>query len=231
MQYVKQLIADGYVGKVLSTSLIASGMAWGGMSPAADAYVNDINNGATMLTIPFSHTIEAVCGALGEFQSLNAVISNNFKEATVIETGEKIPKSAEDQLIIGGLLESGTPISLHYRGGVSLGTNFLWDINGTDGDLLLTGPGGHTQFMEPSLRGGKRGDKHLADMPVPDTYRWVSDEVPPGPPLNVAQTYFRLAEDLKKGTCQVATFQDAVARHRLIECIRAAANTGANQNI
>jgi len=231
MQYVRRLVGDGYVGKVLSTTLIGSGMAWGGMGGAADAYVNDRHNGATMLTIPFGHTIDAVCLALGEFQSLNAAMANNRTESIVMETKEKMAKTAEDQLSISGTLQSGATIAVHYRGGRSRGTNFLWEINGTEGDLQLSGPGGHAQFMEPVLRGAHRDDKALSDMPVPEEFRWVPASVPPGPAFNVAQSYARLFDDIRNSTSIVASFEHAVKRHRLLEAIENAAYTGQRQTL
>jgi hypothetical protein len=49
--------------------------------------------------------------------------------------------TAEDQVMVSGLLEGGAAFSIHYRGGVSRGTNLLWEINGTEGDLQLTAAG------------------------------------------------------------------------------------------
>lgn len=231
MQYVRDLVAQGYVGRVLSSTLVGSGMAWGGMAPAADAYVNDVRNGATMLTIPLGHTIDAVCDALGEFQSLNAVIATNLLETVVLETKEKIAKSAEDQVAIAGTLRSGATISVHYRGGRSRGTNFSWEINGTEGDLLLTGPGGHAQFMEPALRGARGEEKTLSEIQVPETYRQVANAVPPGPPFNIARAYVQLAEDMRNGSTRMPTFEHALIRHRLLEAVREAARTGTRQTL
>lgn len=231
MQYVRDLISQGYVGHVLSSTLIGSGMAWGGVTPVADAYVNDLRNGATMLTIPLGHTIDAVCCALGEFESLNAVIATNLSEAVVLETKETIAKSAEDQIVIAGTLRSGATISVHYRGGRSRGTNFSWEINGTEGDLLLTGPGGHAQFMEPALRGARGDEKTLSELTVPDSYRRIANELAPGPAFNVARAYAQLAEDMRSGSTRMATFEHAVLRHRMLEAVREAASTGVRQTL
>src|SRR5207253_4259258 len=57
-------------------------------------------------------------------------------------TGERKPMTADDQVCVSGLLESGAALSIHYRGGRSRGTNLLWEINGTEGDLQLTAAGG-----------------------------------------------------------------------------------------
>ncbi|CAM5704493.1 hypothetical protein MAUB1S_03679 [Mycolicibacterium aubagnense] len=78
--------------------------------------------------------------------------------------------TAEDQIAVTGRLESGAVASLHYRGGSSRGTNLLWEINGTEGDLVLTGDSGHLQFGQAELRGA-RGDRRAscARCPCPAT--------------------------------------------------------------
>src|SRR5207245_950189 len=64
--YVHDLIKQGYVGEVLSTSLIGSGMGWGPTVEPYNAYVNDKKNGATMLSIALGHAADALCHCLGD---------------------------------------------------------------------------------------------------------------------------------------------------------------------
>src|SRR5881275_2886061 len=49
--YVRDLVDQGYVGEVLSTTMIGSGMGWGPTVEPYNAYLNDRKNGATMLSI------------------------------------------------------------------------------------------------------------------------------------------------------------------------------------
>src|SRR5438067_7782526 len=136
--FLRDLVKEGYVGEVLSTSVIGSGMGWGPVVPAWNAYTNDKKNGATMLSIPVGHTADALCHALGEMREISATLTSRRRSATIIETGEAEPMTAEDQIAIHGILDGGAAFSIHYRGGVSRGTNFLWEINGTEGDLQIT---------------------------------------------------------------------------------------------
>ena len=46
VSYVRDLIGQGYVGEVLSTTLIGSGMGWGPTVEPFNAYMNDKKNGA-----------------------------------------------------------------------------------------------------------------------------------------------------------------------------------------
>jgi predicted dehydrogenase len=228
--YVRDLIKQGYVGEVLSTSLIGSGYGWGPTVPAFNAYLNDKNNGATMLSIPLGHTVDALCHCLGEIRELTATTAVRRKSFTIDGTGERKPMTAEDQVCVTGLLEDGAAFAVHYRGGLSRGTNLLWEINGTEGDLQLTAAVGHAQLFEMTVRGGKGAQAALDVLPVPDEYVW-SPPQGPGLSTNLAQAYVRFARDYREGTHFCPTFDDAVTRHRMLDAIEKAAATGQRQTL
>src|SRR6059036_455957 len=186
--YVRDLIEQGYVGEVLSTTLIGSGMGWGPTVEPFNAYLNDKKNGATMLSIAVGHAADALCYCLGEVGELSATMAMRRKTYTIAETGESKPMSAEDQVAVSGLLEGGAALSIHYRGGSSRGTNLLWEINGSEGDLQLTATGGQAQIFEMTVRGGTGAQSSLEVLPVPEKYWWSP---PQGPSTNVAQAYAR----------------------------------------
>ena len=228
--YVRDLIKQGYVGEVLSTSLIGSGLGWGPTVEPFNAYLNDKKNGATMLSIPLGHTADALCHCLGEVRELSATMTARRKYFTIVGTDERKPMSTDDQVCVTGLLEGGAALSIHYRGGFSRGTNLLWEINGTEGDLQLTAAGGHAQMFEMTVRGGKGAQTGLEVLPVPEQYRW-SPPQGPGLSTNVAQAYARFARDYREGTHLCPTFDDAVTRHRMLNAIEVAAATGHRQTL
>jgi predicted dehydrogenase len=224
--YVRDLIEQGYVGEVLSTTLVGSGMGWGPTVEPYNAYLNDKKNGATMLSIAVGHTADALCHCLGEVRELSATMAMRRKTFTIAESGETRPTTADDQVAVSGLLEGGAAFSIHYRGGVSRGTNLLWEINGSEGDLQLTATGGQAQIWEMDVRGGKGAQSSLELLPVPEQYWWAP---PQGPGTNVAQAYARFARDYREGTHLCPTFDDAVTRHRMLNAIETAAATGERQ--
>src|SRR5713226_5110922 len=228
--YVHDLIKQGYVGEVLSTTLIGSGMGWGPTVESYNAYLNDKTNGATMLSIALGHAADALCHCLGEVRQLSATMAVRRKSFTIADTGESKPMTADDQVCVTGMLESGAALSIHYRGGRSRGTNMLWEINGTEGDLQLTAAGGQAQIFEMTVHGGKGAQSSLEVLPVPDQYRW-SPPQGPGPSTNVAQAYARFARDYREGTHFCPTFDDAVTRHRMLNAIETAAATGQRQTL
>ncbi|WP_221030224.1 Gfo/Idh/MocA family protein [Actomonas aquatica] len=221
IEHLAKLIADGYVGKVLSTTLIGSGGNWAGQCIAEHAYLFDTANGATMQAIPLAHTFAAVKDVLGPFGDLSARFVSNFDKVTLAETGETAPKDAPDQVLIHGTMESGAAVAVHYRGGVSRGTNLLWEINGTEGDIQVTADLGHAQMVQLTLRGA-RGDATEMEslMPSAEAYAgWPEDALV----RNVTRMYARLADDIQNGTHTVPSFQDAVALHEVIDAIETSA--------
>src|SRR5206468_1139217 len=228
--YVHDLIKQGYVGEVLSTTLIGSGMGWGPTVEPYNAYLNEKKNGATMLSIALGHAADALCHCLGEIRELSATMTVRRKSFTIAGTGERKPMTTEDQVAVSGLLEGGAAFSIHYRGGVSRGTNFLWETNGSEGDLHLTAAGGQSQIFEITVHGGKGAQSSLEVLPVPEPYRW-SPPQRPGPSTNVAQAYARFARDYREGSHLCPTFDDAVTRHRMLNAIETAATTGQRQTL
>ena len=221
--YVRDLVRQGYVGEVLSTTLIGSGMGWGPTVEPYNAYLNERMNGATMLSIALGHAADALCYCLGEIRDLSATMTMRRKSFTIAGTGDSQPMHADDQVCVVGLLDGGAALSIHYRGGRSRGTNLLWEINGTEGDLQVAADGGQAQIFEITVRGGNGAQSSLELLPVPRQY-WFSPLH--GPATNVAQAYARFARDYREGTHLCPTFDDAVTRHRMLDAIETAAATG-----
>lgn len=217
IDYLHELIAAGYIGEVLSTTLVASGDAWGHQTETANAYVNDRKNGATMLSVPVAHTIAGMIDVLGDFADISARMINRYSSARITQTGETIPKTAHDQVLIHGSLKSGAAFSIHYRGGISRGTNLLWEINGTDGDIQVTGASGHAQIVQLSIRGATGSVHELVPLnPPASAYENWPDNAAA---RNLARLYAKLARDIVSGTHTAPDFQDAVKLHRIIDAI------------
>lgn len=224
VRYVADLVRQGYVGDVLSTTLVGTGMSWGAQTELPNAYNIDKSNGVTVLTIPVSHSVDALCQILGEIDSLSGLLALRRTSAIVAETGETIPMTSDDQVAFAATLDSGIVASVHYRGGLSRGTGLLWEINGTAGDIRVSAAGGHLQIFDATVEGATGDDAGLQALPVPDAY--FSTALRGGPALNVAETYARLARDLRDGTSTCPTFEDAVTRHQMIEAIEASTAQG-----
>jgi predicted dehydrogenase len=231
VRYARDLIRDGYLGDVLGTTMVGSGMVWGGeVASHRQAYWFDKAAGATALTSAALHALDPLHFVLGEFATVATNLVVGRTETTVVEDGSRIPVTAPDQVAVIGTLESGTAASVFYRGGVSRGDNFRWEINGTDGDLVLTAPWGNMQVASLALAGGRGAETVAAPLEIPAGYlRDVPAELAGTPGAGVALLYADLARDLAADTRTVPDFELALARHRLIAAIEESSATGVRQ--
>lgn len=230
INHVRQLLAEGYVGEVLSSSIVASVTNFCPEVIPASVYLLDRKNGASMLTIPFGHAVDAFCWCLGEFVELKATLATRYPEVRLADSGTTVNSTIADQISVSGTLQNGAVASIHFHGGKSRGPGFQWEINGTEGDLVIEGSSGHIQMTPVNLKGARGAEKKVVDLPTPASCLWAPKETPEGFPFNVAQAYVHVAEDMMTGSEKAPTFDDAVMRHRMIEAIVTAAKTGRQQS-
>src|SRR3989475_3789532 len=126
----------------------------------------DKTNGANVLTIAVGNSLDLLNYVLGEFADLSAVSDLRRPRITIEETGERIVKTAPDQIAVIGTLTSGTTASVHIREAVAGGTGFLWEINGTDGTLRITAAEAQPQIF-PLTVAGAQGRNELAELAIP----------------------------------------------------------------
>jgi predicted dehydrogenase len=227
VEFVKQLLADGYVGEVLSTTMVGLSIP-GDVVGRANAYMLDRANGANLLTISVGHSLDTLNHVLGEFADLSAVSDLRRPRITIEETGEQVAKSAADQIAVIGTLASGATASIHVREAVAGGTGFLWEINGTDGTLRITADAAHPQIF-PLTVAGAHGHGQFAALAVPAalTQKWPALTGLEGTPAyNVGRAYAAFAADIDHGTHTVPDFADAVRRHDVIAAIERSAASG-----
>src|SRR2546429_4164712 len=227
IEFVQQLLRDGYVGEVLSTTMVGLSIP-GDVVVQPNAYMLDKSNGANLLTVPVGHSLDLLNYVLGEFADLSAVSDLRRPLITIQETGEHIVKTAADQIAVIGTLRSGATASVHIREAVAGGSGFLWGINGTDGTLRITADAAVPGIF-PLTVAGAQGRNQLAELAVPTalTQKWPTlTSLEGAPAFNVGRVYAAFAADIATGTHTVPDFADAVRRHELIAAIERSAASG-----
>lgn len=227
--HMKQLIADGYLGQVLSCTMNSS-LGGAGTRPSYFAWAADRAKGANTLTIHGGHSVDALCYVLGEFREVSATISALITTATVTDTNETVPVTAPDHMLVNGVLESGALASIHIRNVPAHGTGFVFEVHGTEGALVVTSDM-QAQMGELTLRGARKGDAAIAELPTPREHRWIPDAVPTGPPVNMGQMFLRLASGIRDGAPIDPDFNRAVQLHELIAAMERASDTGQRQRL
>jgi predicted dehydrogenase len=226
LHLLADLIRAGEIGEVLSTTLVSVGEQWGPTVPAGNEYLLDPANGATMLSIPFGHAVDALTHILGEFTEISATMATRRTRVTAAN-GSPLAMATPDQIAVNGTLDNGAVASIHVRGGRTAGLRFHWEITGSDGEFVVVGKHGHLQFGLIEVFRSTDG-RPLEPVWVPHEY-----EATPGDPSSlsytVAQAYAGLVKDVNDGGHRTPTFADAVVRHRMLDAVERAAATGTRQ--
>ena len=223
VRFIKDYIRQGNIGEVLSTSMIGSGVIYGGFTEKANDYTVNPENGAGMLNVMFANAVDALASVLGEFSELSATTATRRKTTKIIETGEEIPIKIADQVAVTGTLQNGAVASVHFRGGHLSGTNFFWEINGTKGDIQIAATGGSLAVFEVTVKASTGKNNTMEILEIPAEYNLVPNKELGLIPTNVGQNY----QLIQQGNAP--TFDDAIIRHRMIEAIEEAARTGTKQ--
>jgi predicted dehydrogenase len=103
VNYAKDLISNGYVGKVLSVNVSYSLPPFptaSGTLDQAHVYILDKTNGANQLTISNGHLLDGITYMLGQFSEVSAIVGTLFKNVRVIETGEIIQATSPDYVLV-----------------------------------------------------------------------------------------------------------------------------------
>ncbi|MEJ5961441.1 Gfo/Idh/MocA family protein [Pedobacter immunditicola] len=215
--YLKAAIADGLIGEVLSSSMLGSGGVWGPVvRDESYLYLNDPKNGATMMDIAFSHSLAGCMHVLGNFKSISSTLAHRRKEAVLLTDQSIVPQLTIDQVAISGILKNDALVNVHYRGGMSAGINFHWEINGTKGDIVITGDLGQMQLTPVKLQWAKSGEP-LAELPIPAAY--LSKDYPAQPVRGLYAAYKAVLSDLQNQSNVVPDFNDGVTMHQLLDRI------------
>jgi predicted dehydrogenase len=227
VEFVRELLGNGYVGEVLSTTMVGLSVP-GDVVIQPNAYMLDKTNGANVLTIAVGHSLDTLNYVLGEFSDLSAVSDLRRPLITIEETGEQIVKTAADQVAVIGTLRSGATASIHIREAVAGGIGFLWEVNGTEGTLRITADAAYPEIF-PLKVWGAHGQNEPAELATPAalTQKWPALTGLEGvPAYNVGRTYAAFAADIDDGTHTVPDFADAVRRHEVIAAIERSAASG-----
>ncbi|MBM4418999.1 MAG: Gfo/Idh/MocA family oxidoreductase [Chloroflexi bacterium] len=221
LNHARTLVADGYVGTVMTVHLVSLGQAIVERG-AGRIWQGRRANGANTLTIAAGHAIDALCHVVGDFAEVDARLTTTIRQWRNPETGETLEVDSPDWISVAGRLVSGAEVSFltatvptHPRG-----TDLA--IYGTRGSLHIAAP---SLNIGPSALRGAQGSAALEALATPAALTLAPD-APAGPPRNVAHEYRRFAPAIASGERYPTDFAHAVQRHRLIAAIERSAAEG-----
>lgn len=229
--YLRELVKEGYVGQVLSVNMAL--MGGGVLTRTADrTWQRDVTLGANTLTITFGHVMDALCMVAGELTEVSAVVSTQVTQWYESDTKKYVDVTSPDNVMLTGRLEGGAVVNAHVGVHPYHGSGSRMEIYGKEGTLVLTGGGDARDEAERRIVGGRKDDKAMRELPVPERLKRVPKEMQKaGMPYDVAQNWVNFAEAIRTDTRVDPDFDLAVRRHRMLDAIVRASETGQRQKI
>jgi len=239
--YLRDLIAQGHIGRVVSVRMNCALPGGGGRRSQEGLYVIHRASGAGTLAIQGGHAIDALQFCIGPLASFSAVVANQFPEIEVIETGERLAKDAPDQILVSGRAETGAVVSIAINGGVVAGHGVAIDVFGERGALSVRADRGlNFQMGELQLFAAQLPERVLAPLTIPDGYDphviprgqtgrqpYPGVDVPRATLVNVGNLYRELELAIRQERNPSPHFNDGLALHRQLDRIEAASERNA----
>jgi predicted dehydrogenase len=228
IEYLRDLIADGYLGQVLSTTIVGMQSTGIDIDPA-NAYMMEEANGANLLTISVGHSLDSLCFVLGDFISISGSTAVRRPVVRVPGSSSVLRRTSPDHVGLLGTLVSGASVTVDIHEGSAGGTGYQWEIRGTEGTLRLTADWSLPEIFPLTLWGSNHGGESFAALEVSDSYISQTPHLTSlrgTPAYNVGRTYASFARDQHGGTRCTANFSDAVARHTLLSAVSRSAASG-----
>ena len=225
---LSDLVAAQYVGTLRSVRMHVSMSGFGPIRSASLAWTLPAINFSNVLSIYGGHFMDMLFHAVGQPVALSAIVKTQFPELFV-GASKKIPNENADAVMVMGTLQNGALFQVHIEGGKLNQKGLQIEITGTGGDLEVSNDRAFVTKQHDLVRGAQGEGGTWQAISIPGQYRTIP---PSGLDVSVqdlAQLYAAFARDRATGSKSVRDFADAVAMHRLIDAILAAASS--NQTV
>jgi len=116
-RYSRDLVKQGYVGKVRSARMTISVDAFQPTMPGRYSWAFSTSSFSHVLSIYGGHFMDVLFRSVGFPKKLTAVVENQFPCFTVEETGQRIPTTNPNEVMVIGTLENGGLFSVQIEGG------------------------------------------------------------------------------------------------------------------
>jgi predicted dehydrogenase len=226
-RYLKDLLAEGYVGRLRSARLHVSMNYFQPRLPKALSWTAPPENFSSMVAIYVGHFLDMLFEAIGWPTSISALAVNHFPKVTIIETGEEIETTNPDEFVLAATLPGGAVVSAHFEGGKRNGSGVQIDLTGTEGDIRITNTSAFGDVGDDYILTGAHGDNlPLGPLSVPAQYDSLPQGGLPSAVMELAHIYAAFARDLANGRKTAPDFRDAVRMHKLIDAAMESSETG-----
>ena len=226
-RFVRDLLTEGYVGELRSVRMHVSMNYFQALRSSALRWTAPPENFSSVIAIYAGHFLDMLFHSVGRPTGLSALLVNQFKNVTIAGTGEVIPTTTPDQLVLSANLGGSAVLSVHIEGGKRNGSGVQIDITGDQGDLRITNVSAFGDVGDDYVIEGAKGDNlPLQTLTVPESYNWLPDSNLPSAVLELANLYVAFAAGGEDAVDRAPSFEDALWLHLLFDSFEASNRDG-----
>ncbi|MEA2639008.1 MAG: hypothetical protein QOF51_402 [Chloroflexota bacterium] len=222
--HLHNLIAEGYVGRVLSAVMMQLNPGLLQERTPDGVWRANRTNGAHTESIAFGHSVDAFNWCVGPIAELSGIVETLAPEWP-LQGGGTQQVTAPDYVALTGRLASGGAVVVNVASVPYQGSGFRIEVYGTEGTIIASAPN-QVQATGVRLQGMRRGEEKVQEIEIPAVLRTAPTDTPEGTPVNVAQMMHRFAEGIRGNANPEPTFADAVRNHKLLAALERASETG-----
>ncbi len=227
--FLRDLLADGYVGKIRSVRLHVSMDYFGPTRPPALAWSLGAANFSHVLSIYGGHFLDTLFHVVAAPKTVGAIVAKQFPELTLTATGESFPNETPDGVVAIGRLENDALFSVQIEGGKRNNSGLQIDITGTEDDLKITNTKSFGSTEDNVIEGAQGDTGGLKQLPIPEKYTRIPATTLDESVRELAHLYAAHSDDRLNGTHDAPDFADAVRMHKFIDQINLASDSGKTQ--
>ena len=216
-RYTRDLVKQGYVGKIRGVHMLVSTDAFVPTMPERYKWAFPAANFSNVLSIYAAHFGDMLYRSVGFPSKLTAVVQTQFPFFTVLETGEQIPNTNPNEVMVIGMLVGGGLFSMQVEGAQKRRTGLQIDISGTEGVLRITNPLTFQNKNDNAIEGMNGDATTFIPLAIPDKYDFLAKSGLDVSAQDLAYLYAAYASDKRNGTSEASNFKDAVRQHHLID--------------
>ena len=216
-RYTRELVKQGYVGKIRGVHMTVNVDAFPDTMPGKYEWAFYAENFSHVLSVYAAHFGDMLFRSVGFPKKLTAVMETQFPFFTIAETGEKVPNTNPNEVVVIGTLEDGGLFSIQIEGGQKHRTGLHIDITGTEGVLRITNPRAFENKDDNAIQGMNGNAESFSPLLIPGEYETLAESGLDVSAQDLAYLYEAYASDKTNGTSQASNFKDAVRQHHLID--------------
>ena len=229
VSYLKELVDSGFPGKVYHASVTwFHGRLGDPNIPLLWRHQKELA-GVGVLGDIGPHMIDMTRWTLGDFQSVTAQTATVMSDRQDADSEKTVAPDADDVAMFVSTMTSGATVTIQLSRVAYMSDYQRIELYGSDGTLVYDSDSKAGTWITGRVRGAKRGEKALTEMPIPERFNAGLDTTDLGNSVGnflFAKLARRFVEGIRTGQSVDPGFLEGVRSQEVIDAVVLSAAEG-----